>query len=1272
MHKGIYTIEKYKAELVDGQWVAKELVQTIEEENRVSSEMLFRFHENAGTSVGNMRVFVNEMNCEGAYNVLMVSDDGWIQGSRTVGGTYVAGTLSTDPYWYCTTTFNPPSVTRNIRSLATGDSYTDYQPNDSNNWVGWSILPLDTPCVQTNTEILQITYRMFYNRDAVLTHTNTKSYMVESFAQKMMNTSGGYHFQPINLYFASVRVDQLTGIIDQGLMNKGFGVNDNSNYSLYAENMGNISSINGVRQGRIVGRFGYQNVSTSADFYIGAPIRSVAFGYPSDMTHRHHLYSYFNKGTTSSVQNVFPKAAYVSGNRPVFLHIPDISLSPAKVNLIDNGLWVNNIDDPVTPYLYRINITTGGVAGVAEYKIQRRRIYYTSCNNWNIQNGTGIPTLPPYNGGGNEGFTIDETYAKRHGFVTNLNGGSSTGSPATYYGVHHSNRFGLCVKHYHYPQFIGFSQSGITIADVNGNHYTIDNYTTPSWNPTDILQLAHDGSTILVACGDTGLWKITRPFDDWDGSSTVITKVNPTGITNTNSCRGVTVKNIGAIVEFKILYGGTGYAPGDVITLHTEDAMGSGFAGTVATVGGLGNITSITITNPGSGYHEDNVAATVASTGGSGAKLVPIPGANGIWWTVFNDTADNKCIMAWTADAGATWTLYDETTVPQFALTNYTSGTPGPVNIIGIHIDPYHADDRFLIQAPSTVHTVTTSTSTNGQFFWWSRAGSTPSSNQVRANNSTFNYALGEKRIGTLCVGVLNDINQWLTKGTSTSNTALYTYGNAATTATAGNSIAIGPPTTLRGRSGKDVTTCHTGDSSGVHVYKNSTQLGTGTNEAICIGNMTVGGEGYQYYGPIAYRNGVPNIQYIGKGVYLGWSSFADGNSNGYAQNRGWVAYTGNGDGTNTSQAVLPYGHWENYGWNGTEWVLGNANSKVTHAAAEPLIDGLTISFDDNGGIDSYIVNEYYDGFVFDGMLNDNATTFSSYYNAYYGQSQRGDTFTPGTVPNSDVGSIVDEPFTVLQEDHYKYYTEPGVVSARYTPNSFVIGEQQLTGDFEFKFKFSGVNVNKTFDIGVCTWANVVAGSRGTGIMAHNMSIRYPTSSPTLQAYNITCRNSYNSGAVQTINVTDGAPGDVFFIRRVGTNLEFGRNGVVFRIMTTASSGDLAICMIGRTYPWSSTVYDATISYTVNRRYVDIGDGSTTGKFDSNYGRVNVGTSGQNGEFAIYLDGVPATMLTNGYTPPAAGEINWLRGRGTVWCNPADAGKVITGKWITALRLNYE
>lgn len=63
----------------------------------------------------------------------------------------------------------------------------------------------------------------------------------------------------------------------------------------------------------------------------------------------------------------------------------------------------------------------------------------------------------------------------------------------------------------------------------------------------------------------------------------------------------------------------------------------------------------------------------------------------------------------------------------------------------------------------------------------------------------------------------------------------------------------------------------------------------------------------------------------------------------------------------------------ERFGWNGSSWVLGNSGSKARHSAAEPLIDGITIRWEDlnPGGSVGLVNNEYYTQTIFNGFIID-------------------------------------------------------------------------------------------------------------------------------------------------------------------------------------------------------------------------------------------------------------------------------------------------------------
>lgn len=93
-----------------------------------------------------------------------------------------------------------------------------------------------------------------------------------------------------------------------------------------------------------------------------------------------------------------------------------------------------------------------------------------------------------------------------------------------------------------------------------------------------------------------------------------------------------------------------------------------------------------------------------------------------------------------------------------------------------------------------------------------------------------------------------------------------------------------------------------------------------------------------------------------------------------------------------------PYGgvgkfiNFEEYGWNGAAWVKDHVGNKPTHASSDTLIEGLTISFDDNAGADPFVATDYYTVAICDGIMADGATEFDHSYMLYYKKALFGET----------------------------------------------------------------------------------------------------------------------------------------------------------------------------------------------------------------------------------------------------------------------------------------
>jgi hypothetical protein len=85
------------------------------------------------------------------------------------------------------------------------------------------------------------------------------------------------------------------------------------------------------------------------------------------------------------------------------------------------------------------------------------------------------------------------------------------------------------------------------------------------------------------------------------------------------------------------------------------------------------------------------------------------------------------------------------------------------------------------------------------------------------------------------------------------------------------------------------------------------------------------------------------------------------------------------------------------YGWNGTNWVEGNTNSKTTHLTAETLLNGLTIRFEDGATAPHFINTEIFTQSVNYGLLKDNATSIDI-RTAWYSKAIHNDTIAPTTI----------------------------------------------------------------------------------------------------------------------------------------------------------------------------------------------------------------------------------------------------------------------------------
>jgi len=642
MAKGVYKIEKYKAELINDEWVAIgdpiEVIDNIE--NRMTADYASGLYDgDYWVHSTQAIVTISEAIFVGAHGANVSQTAYWIDGSY--GGSPAAYTPSAgmvDAFYDIVSTIGPPSpATRQIRTLA----LTSTAANRIT-----SIVSLASPCLQGADEILQITYRITHDITALQSNSQTSATVAEDlfskthFANSSIDGTSNWDMGGTNDPYILSWDNTLWGL---GLTKYVHGVlmDDNEIVWTQLDNTTTDWAQGFTRRMSVDSRFGLSDSPTGEGRHCGMPIKGMGVGEDA----LRHISS-VQKGSTSSIQNTFGRSVDGSEARPAYLDNTYIASSAAVVTTSDRGDWVDYLEDSYTmPYLYRITIETGGITGTATYKLRRRPLcmWYANSVRWE-PTGIVIPTINWT--ASNTSVYSDDGVSLRHGqrnwggFFGNTSNSRNTAVNASIYEA------GFILQRYMYPDALFFDYTGITIHGINCQYANIDTNSTPALSVTSLLQCATDGSTIYAACEDTGLYRIERQTADYTVGNYAISTLVPPGITDATSCRGVTsgyAFQEGIITKIRVVFGGTNYAVDD--TVLVAGANGAAATAHVATVDADGAITSVAVTAAGSGYIQDNVQAYISTGNGVGAKIIPEVGINELW-ALFDDATDAALYLA--------------------------------------------------------------------------------------------------------------------------------------------------------------------------------------------------------------------------------------------------------------------------------------------------------------------------------------------------------------------------------------------------------------------------------------------------------------------------------------------------------------------------------------------------------------------------------------------------------------------------------------------------
>lgn len=603
-------------------------------------------------------------------------------------------------------------------------------------------------------------------------------------------------------------------------------------------------------------------------------------------------------------------------------------------------------------------------------------------------------------------------------------------------------------------------------------------------------------------------------------------------------------------------------------------------------------------------------------------------------WAVFNGG------VSVSTDQGTSWTTYNSGTLPAFTLTGITDGNWNSINYM--KVDPQHADDRMVfVRRPDTGVLPTMA------YAWWSRGTGT-------ATGVTLATTVGNQnaRASTQGIDVSDTDGMWIMSGAYTTASPIYmlTFGSSV------NNV-VGPASQTysfcpffffeKGPSGE---TC-VGLIENKASYTTVVSLYNAARTLVTQVSHNAG-----YYNVLSSNNS----GYI---VYMGGGAFM---THAFAASTGTTVYMNHSVGTlmdtqNTFVGNCKQIIWEKYGWNGTAWELNHVGSKPTHATDEPLINGITMRFQNGVSGTSFVQDEYYTFGVCNGILKDNSISYISNTTAHIYPSKTSTNFGGTVAAAPSTGTVTwrhKSSMLTVNPDQSLVNTYDNR-----TYGLYAISNNRLFGDFSI----TGTAIqgqNRDIQVGLTAL-------KGCPIHDHYMwsYSNYTgqlSSEYAFSIYSNTIQNYRGFTSNSIANILAG--GSTWTLSRVGNTITLVVDGVTRASVTTSTEHSFVIRVL---YTYNSSTGNVNAQHTLppmtvtssgTGYVVPLGSiGTSDGRYDPNFLFAESDPKAMN----VSMNGTPvAVKLSNVKTAPAPGEVVIASMHGDLICNAADVGKTITGSFI--------
>lgn len=368
---------------------------------------------------------------------------------------------------------------------------------------------------------------------------------------------------------------------------------------------------------------------------------------------------------------------------------------------------------------------------------------------------------------------------------------------------------------------------------------------------------------------------------------------------------------------------------------------------------------------------------------------------------------------------------------------------------------------------------------------------------------------------------------------------------------------------------------------------------------------------------------------------------------------------------------------WRDYGWDGTNWVLGNTTAKLTHAGVTTVdvLDNLALGFTNGVSGTSFVASEWFMFAVGAGVFKDNGVTYTASISYSLDPTQ----VLPitGNVPQTAMGLLTDEPvtFSLLNASRSTTgLTDTGVgthciqnrglvwsrsLSATAT-TSRLISDQLIPAStqFDLRFKWADIGDNNT---GVDQYYGL---GTGTGTYTDGIHFRHNRDTSTLTVYNNTALLA--TVAAPTIN------GVCQIVRDASNMVTAYYNGVALHAPVSTTS-QFVIMADARQHSTGQGWWDMLLTYTEARRVHRISAGPGLGCLHPKFSALTY--SPTVGDVSVLVGSpTPLAMIldytTAGVPLAGTGRVKVCPGAGWLVFHDSEPANVLSGSAVGHFILN--